>query len=169
MNIIAQIIGFAGIAANALIYQQNSRLEILRMKLISDLLWAIHYFLIGAYSAAAIACIGIMREIVFIKRKRLSSLIIFLILSFGSAILTWNGYSSLLPSIASAASVISFYIGKSEITRIMSFPISGCMGTYSALTGSVAGVVNELLTVTSSIVALARSRGKRENQTVELK
>ena len=43
------------------------------------------------------------------------------------------------------------------------------MGTYSALNGSVAGVVNELLTVTSSIVALARSRGKRENQAVELK
>lgn len=167
MNIAAQIIGFIGIAANALIYQKNNRLSILRMKLISDLLWAVHYLLIGAYSAAAIACIGITREIVFIKRKRLSSLIIFLILSFGSAILTWNGYSSLLPSIASAASVISFYIGKSEITRIISFPISGCMGTYSVLNGSVAGVVNELLTVTSSVIALAINRGKRENQAVE--
>ena len=41
------------------------------------------------------------------------------------------------------------------------------MGTFSAINGSVAGVVNELLTVTSSIVALVRSRGNRDNQAVE--
>ena len=60
----------------------------------------------------------------------------------------------MLPSIASATSVVSFYIGNSLLTRLLSFPISACMGTYSAMNGSIAGIANELLTVASSAAAL---------------
>ena len=154
MEITAQLIGFAGIIVNALIYQQSDRSSILKIKLTSDVLWAAHFFMLGAYSAAAVACIGILREFVFMRRKKLSSLIFFLILSFASAALTWKGPACVLPSIASATSVVSFYIGNSLLTRLLSFPISACMGTYSALNGSIAGIANEILTVASSAAAL---------------
>lgn len=48
ISIAAQIIGFIGIAVNVLIYQQKNRASILRMKLASDVLWAVHYLMIGA-------------------------------------------------------------------------------------------------------------------------
>lgn len=162
MEITAQLIGFAGIIVNALIYQQSDRASILKIKLTSDVLWAAHFSMLGAYSAAAVACIGILREFVFMKRKKLSSLIFFLILSFVSAALTWKGPVSILPSVASAASVVSFYIGNSLLTRLLSFPISACMGMYSAMNGSIAGIVNELLTVTSSAAALFIYRKQRK-------
>lgn len=162
MEITAQLIGFAGIIVNALIYQQSDRASILKIKLTSDVLWAAHFSMLGAYSAAAVACIGILREFVFMKRKKLSSLIFFLILSFVSAALTWKGPASILPSAASAASVVSFYIGNSLLTRLLSFPISACMGMYSAMNGSIAGIVNELLTVASSAAALFIYRKQRK-------
>ena len=46
LNITAQLIGFAGIAVNALIYQQKNRESLLKMKLTSDVIWAVHYLMI---------------------------------------------------------------------------------------------------------------------------
>mgnify|MGYP005795012949 FL=1 len=158
LNITAQLIGFAGIAVNALIYQQKNRESLLKMKLTSDVIWAVHYLMIEAYTATAVACLGVLREFVFMKRKKASSLICFLILALLSAVITWNGCVSLLPSAASVTSVVSFYLGIPCVSRITAFPISICMGIYSALNGSYAGVANEILTVISPVVGLIRSR-----------
>ena len=70
MREIAQIIGFFGIVANLLIYQQKTQNRVLLFKLISDIIWAAHYFLLGAFSGAAVACIGILRESVFMLSKK---------------------------------------------------------------------------------------------------
>lgn len=119
---------------NVLIYQQKNRASILRMKLASDVLWAVHYLMISAYTAVAVACLGILREIVFMKRKRLSSLIAFLILGLVSAVVTWKGWLSLLPTMASMLSVVSFFLGVPFVSRIASFPISAL-------------ICNEILTI----------------------
>lgn len=100
INIAAQIVGFVGITVNVLIYQQKNRASILKMKLVSDVLWAVHYLMIGAYTAVAVACLGILREFVFMKRKKLSSLVAFLILGLFSVAVTWKGWLSLLPTMA---------------------------------------------------------------------
>lgn len=164
-DIIAQVIGFIGIAANMLIYQQKDRASILWTKLISDVLWAAHYLMIGAYTAVAVACLGILREFVFMKRKKPSSLVIFLILSVVSAAVTWKGWLSVLPAMASMMSVVSFYLGIPFVSRVVSFPISALMGTYSFMSGSAAGVCNEILTVTSSLFALVFRREKKNRVT----
>jgi hypothetical protein len=60
--------------------------------------------------------------------------------------------------IASIVSVISFWIGKPKVSRVLSFPISACMLSYDLLLTPIAiwGVANEILAVSSSIFGLIR-------------
>lgn len=160
-NLIVQLIGVCGIVCNMLIYQQKTRERVLEIKLISDVIWAIHYFALDALSAACVACIGILRETAFLKtdkRGRAAKIwfCIFILISLASAALTWQSVYSVLPACASVLSIISFAQGKPKWNRRLSFPISACMGCYGFINGSVAGVINEILTVISSIAGCVR-------------
>ncbi|MBE5869624.1 MAG: YgjV family protein [Lachnospiraceae bacterium] len=71
-----------------MIYQQKSRKSLLIYKLSSNVLWMLHYLLLAAYSGAAIAGIGIFRELIFCR----------LLCSVVSAVFTWKRPLSVLPA-----------------------------------------------------------------------
>jgi hypothetical protein len=155
------IAGALGIGANMAIYQQKDRTRILIWKLISDVLWALHYFLLGAYSGCAVAVIGMAREGIFINKdkkwaKHVFWLYFFLGVSLASAILTWKSAASLLPATASMLSVISFWQNKPNFTRFAAFPISICMLSYDIFSGSYMGICNEIFTLLSATLGLVR-------------
>lgn len=164
------IFGLAGVLSTIFIYQQKSRVGLLIAKLISDIIWFMYYFLQAAYSGAAVAVIGIIRELIFINKekkwaKHIIWLYFFIALAIISAIITWKSWFSILPMVASIVSVISFWIGKPKTSRILSFPISACMLSYDLLLSPFAiwGVANEILAVSSSIVGLVRlDKNKKE-------
>lgn len=159
--IIATAIGALGIVFNILIYQQKSGRRLLICKLISDFSWALHYLLLNAYSAMLIAIIGIFREFVFFNQdKRWAKsrlwLVFFLCCGVGSAIFTWESAFSLLPATASAISVISFWLNRPHVSRILAFPISSCMLTYDVFCRSYTGMLNEILTLFSAGLGIIR-------------
>lgn len=166
-----QAIGFAGIAVNTLVYQQKTRLHMLLCKLSSDIIWFVHYLLLGAYGGAAVAAIGCLRESVFItrwgeKHKHIAALV-FMVILLLSAAATWRGAMSLLPATASSMAVYSFAEGRPRLTRLLSLPISACMLTYGVLCGSVAALVGEILSLTSAVIGIwrydVRHDGRRRN------
>lgn len=164
---LSNIFGILGIGSTVLIYQQKTRKGLVLSKLLSDVIWFLYYFSLSAYSGAAIAVIGMVRELVFINKDKKWAkhpiwLVFFLTLSFGCAVFTWKNAFSLLPCIASAVSVISFWIGKPKLSRILSYPISACMLTYDIASGAILGIVNELFTVVSSVIGAIRHDRKRE-------
>ena len=164
------IFGLAGVLSTVFIYQQKTRVGLLVAKLISDIIWFMYYFLQAAYSGAAVAVIGIIRELIFINKekkwaKHIFWLYFFIALAIISAIITWKSWFSILPMLASIVSVISFWIGKPKTSRLLSFPISGCMLSYDLLLSPIAiwGVANELLAISSSIIGLLRlDKAKKE-------
>ena len=163
------VFGILGICSTVLIYQQKTRKGLVLSKLLSDVIWFLYYFSLMAYSGAAIALIGMLRELVFVNKEKKWAkhplwLVLFLTLSFGCAYFTWKNAFSLLPCIASAVSVISFWIGNPKLSRIMSYPISACMLTYDIACVAVLGIINELFTVISSIVGAIRLDRKKENK-----
>lgn len=158
---IGQIIGAAGILLNMAIYQQKSRKRLLFFKLLSDVAWCLHYMLLGAYAGAAVGLIGCARELVFIhdNKKWAAKRIwvpIFVCISILSAVLTWKSLWSILPACASVMSVLSFAKADPKTSRMMCFPISGCMLTYDISCSSYTGIVNELLTLISGIIGVVR-------------
>lgn len=173
MIILSNIFGFLGICSTVIIYQQKNRKALLVCKLLSDLIWFLHYLFLGAYSGAAIAAIGAFRELVFVNREKrwgrsMLWLPFFIIVSVVCTVLTWKSVFSVFTCVASCLSVIGFYIGKPRLSRILSFPISACMLTYDIASRSIAGIVNEIFAITSSIVGLLiLDRKRRTNDTTE--
>lgn len=170
MEIAAQIVGFIGIITGAIIYQQKTRKGLMIMKLISDVIWALHYILLGAYSGMAICVLAVFRELIFMNRGKYkwASLIIWPIIfasaALGTAALTWNGPISILPAVASATSVIAFWIGKPRLSRTLAFPIASEMVIYDIFNGSYAGIINEAIGITSAIIGIIRLDIKRKNK-----
>lgn len=163
---IANVVGIIGIAANILIYQQKNHKKLLLYKLLSDFIWALHYILLSANSAALIASVNIFREFVFYNKDKKWAksklwLIFFLLCSFISAILTYKNLFSILPAIASILSVISFWISNANITRIFAYPISFSMFSYDIFCMSYMGLINEIFTLTSTTLGIIRYRKKK--------
>ena len=161
MQILANILGAAGVVIGILLYQQKNRKSLLAYKLTLDLIWLVHYILIGAFSGAAVAGIAACREIIFVKRdpKKSSAMIwlpIFISAAIATTILTWNNAFSLFTMFASCIAVISFFIGNPKLSRILAFPVCGCMLTYDVACRSLAGVINETVAILSSLVGIIR-------------
>jgi hypothetical protein len=170
MGVLIQLSGVLGISVNAIIYQQRKNKKLLFYKLISDFLWFLHYLLLGAHSGALVAAIGIFREMIFINQNKKSAkgkywLLTFIACSILTSIFSWKGLFSLLPAIASAISVISFWKSNPKLTRILALVISSCMFTYDVACGSYMGIANEILTTTSAIFGILRYDIIRKNAT----
>ena len=58
MNWLVDGLGILGILTNIIIYQQKTRKRLLIWKLISDMIWIMHYWLLGAYSVSRPACLS---------------------------------------------------------------------------------------------------------------
>lgn len=169
---IAITLGIGGIFCNFAIYQQKTRKNLLLTKLIANCFWTLHYAFLSAWSGAAICCIGVLRESIFLNNHRKWAksklwLLLFVLLSIISAIFTWKNPYSILPSVASVLSVYSFWRGNPSLTKILSFPISISFLTYNIAFGSFIGIINEIFVLTSTVIALIKicrkSRLKRDN------
>ncbi len=165
MKWIAIVFGIGGIACNFAIYQQKTRKKLLFLKLIANCLWTFHYTFLGAFSGAAICSIGILRESIFLNNHRKWArsklwLVLFVLLSIVSAILTWKNPYSILPSVASVLSVYSFWKGRPDLTRVLSFPISISFLIYNIVSASYVGILNEIFVLVSTIIAIFKTGPK---------
>lgn len=165
---IAMIIGILGIAANCIIYQQKNGKNLLLWKLISDVLWLLHYMFLHAYSGCAVALIGVFRELVFYRenkkgQKRPFFLMFFIIVTICSSILTWKGIASIFPALASVISIVGFWKANPKISRKLAFPISGLMLSYDLTCNSYMGIVNEILTMCATAIAIIHNRKVDKN------
>ena len=122
-----KIIGWVAVAVSCVIFLGRKRRTILLSKFTADVLWFFHYFLIGAYSGAALNVLALGRESIFYhKEKKWAShkfwLYLILGLTIFSCLLTWEGPISLLPMIGSCSAVISFWCTKPVHIRLMAIP-----------------------------------------------
>lgn len=167
MTLVGKIVGYIAIVASMLIYQQKTRKNLLICKAVTDVLWIIHYFLLGAYTGAIVTCVALVREVVFFRsdwRNKSSKLIlvIFLCISALCTALTWGGVFSIFAMLCSMLSIVSFWIGEPKVSRIMAFPISGCMLIYGVANGSVAVLINEVLVMVSSMIGILKHDRKKK-------
>ncbi len=157
-----------GIILNMLVYQQKNRTDLLRCKLGVDSMSFFSYLFLGAYTGVAVAAISLVRSVVFINRTRYkwadsrAWMYIFIALVILSGMFTWKNIFSLLPMTASMISVISFWIGKPRVSRILAFPVSACMMTYDFTVQAYIYIIGEILTIISSILGIIRNDIKKD-------
>jgi hypothetical protein len=167
MMLVGKIAGYTAIVASVLIYQQKNKRNLLICKAVTDVLWIVHYLLLGAYTGVVVTCVALVREVVFFRSDRHNKtgkliLACFLFISVACSAFTWGGIFSVFAMLGSMLSIVSFWIGEPKVSRIMAFPISGCMLIYGVSNGSVAVLINEVLVMVSSAIGIMKHDRKKK-------
>lgn len=164
LQIIGQFVGILGVIDSIIIYQQKTRKGLLISKLIGDVLWGASYFMLGSIGGGAVCVIAIFRELVFINRGKhkwadgIGWLFVFIALALSSIIYSWetDGAWCIATAVASAISVYGFWNGSPKLSRILRFPISTCMLTYDIVFGALMAILNEALSLVSTVIGIVR-------------
>ena len=167
INALVIIFGALGVIGNIVIYQLKSGKKILLSKLVSDISWTLHYIFLTAFSGAAIAGIGIIRDCIFVNKDKKWAqsslwLWLFLILSVVSAYFTWNGIFSLLPAFASVLLIFSLWKNDPMLICVLAFPISIAMLVYNIFCMSYFGITNEILTLISAVIGVVKNKKQQK-------
>jgi hypothetical protein len=161
---IAQIIGFVPMVLSYFVFHFNNRKAIITTKAISDLLWMIHFLMLGAYTGAFTNAVCAVRGFVFAqrgKKKWASGMIIpiiFCIFTLSVTLISWSGFKSLLPVIGSCLGIIGFWSNDSKNIRKFNFPGLVLWLIYGILTLSLSTIICNIVSITSIIITEIKLR-----------
>lgn len=161
MEILIQAIGFFGIAASIISFQCKKHNSILFFRTMNEFLFAIQYFMLGAYTGMAMNIVGCIRNCIFSKqveknKSTTTSIIIFGALFFIFGVVTWQGAKSILIIIAKILSTMAYGNKNTTFVRGTILITSTSWLIYNASIWSVAGVLCEAFTLLSIIVGIIR-------------
>lgn len=166
MKILAQIFGVAAMFFLFAIYQKDNRRGMLISKLSADVCWVVHYSLLGGIAGVIPNAVGIIRELVFINRKKhkWASLIVwpmlFILINWGLGFRTFYSWYNILPIIASTFVTISLWIDNPKLTKIITLPICTSFIIYDVFVCSYIGIINEAISIISILINLIKEKNK---------
>ena len=135
-EIIAQIIGFVALLCYLLSYQLRSNRGLYLAQTAGNFLFMIQFLLLGAYSG----CVNLI------------------IAAFAAVlVLTWDGWTSLLPFAAMTTCTVAFWTDNAlNIRKANLFVACPSWIIYDVVFHSWAGVLNETITIVSIMVSVWR-------------
>ena len=168
MNLIIQGIGLVGMIMCLLCFHCRRQKNVLLIKLVADVSWTTHYFLLGALSGGIANTICFIRECAYLldknEKRRYVWLALFISLNWVSAIFTWKGIESILPAMVTTLGAYSFWQKNVKVTRIIGIMTGSLMFTYDIFAKSYVGMVSESFTILSASLALMRFKKSPNHQ-----
>lgn len=160
-EIVAQAAGILGIVAAVLAFQCKRHRNLMIFRTANELLFAVQYALLGAYTGMAMNLIGCVRNMTFagmVERKKntmwaryLFSAVVLLFIAF-----TWEGPKSLLSGIAKTVTTFAYGSKRTSLVRALTLCTSTAWLIYNVLVDSWAGVACEVFTLVSIVVGILR-------------
>ncbi len=124
------------------------------------LLWATHFYLLGAVTGSAVNLMAAVRFCVYYNIKPSGRNVwvmwSFIGLTALATVMTWRGAISLLPFIGTATGVVAFWQKKPKYIRRLALLSSPPWFIYAAIYGSYPGMVTEALLMGSNFVGQYR-------------
>lgn len=155
-----QFIGFVGLGVSFLVFQVNRRRSMLRVQIIALLIYSLHFFLLGAFTGAALNIVGATRNYLFDKlhEHKHSNWLpwIFIVVFSIATLLTWQGPLSLLPAIGMIGGTIAFWQSKPETMRLLALISPPAWLAYNLISGSYAGAIAEIIILSSTLLGIYR-------------
>lgn len=171
MDLIIQLIGFLGLAMSIIAFYFKKHKGIVLCKAASELVFALQYVLLGAWTAAVLDCISVVRNFLFYKlvKKNISTLPV--IIGFGifvvaTGFVTYDGIVSLLPIGSKLLTTVSYGMKKEKWLRIITLPSCILWIIYNLFVGSIAGVLTDSLTLVTLLIAMYQYDFKRQTDGV---
>jgi len=161
-NWIIQAIGFFGLLFLAFSFQNNNRKHLLILILIGQLIFLVHFILLGAWTAVAMNSVGAFRTLIFQYREQKkwadSSLwpIVFIAGFFVFGFLTWQSWYSILPMIAMSIETIGLWMKNTRTIRIINIFPHPPWFIYDMIVGSWPGIITEILIFSSVLIGIWR-------------
>ena len=161
MNWLVDGLGVLGIVTTIMVYQQKTRKRMLICKLITDIVWILHYWTLGAYSAIAITIVAVLRSIVFLNEdhrwaQSKAWLFIFLAASVVLSLIAWQNAYSALTLTTSLLCIVAYWLAQPRLTRLLSIPAAILTLIYNFIYHSREGVLCEFFIIASAVVGYFR-------------
>lgn len=155
--LLVQLIGFIAVLGAFFMFLANNRHMMLRIHVLSSLLWALHYFLLGAPTGAAVNILRAGRDYAFDRYRNLKWIYpISLGLLVLVAILSWHDWTSIFPIIATVIGTTALWQKSPRKIRYFSLFVPPFWFAYNVTNGSIAGMVNDLIIFSSVVVGIYR-------------
>ena len=160
-SIIATIFGILGLISTILIYQQRENRHLLVYKILTDLLFIVHYTANGNTAVVAVTWVAVLRSIVLLNRRHAWArhpcwFPIFMGLSVLFSIFGWQDLTSLLTAAGSLLCITAYFLCSPRMTRILSIPASLLFLINVCFHFSLWGVLCECFILVSAIVGILR-------------
>ena len=170
--IVIQAIGFLGLAVSVLSFQPKSYQAVIWLRVISEIIFAVQYFLLGAYTGMATNILSAVTNSVYrelVKRNKSTKIcrVVFAFLFVITGILTWQGVISLLVILAKVLSSVANGLGKAKTIRYMNLGIMMLWNVHDIIVFSIAGVLSNMATIVSILIAIFRNDRKNGKQEKE--
>ena len=158
---VIQCIGFTGTLLFFFSYQCKSSRNLFRIQFLSYFIYTIHLILLGAMTGGISYIINTFRSFClggkWESAKSWGMCAVICFLQIITLVLTWSGWISILPVAANIASTIGGYSHNPRKIRLAGMFINSPLWiVYNAMSGSLAGILDEVVTELSMIISIFR-------------
>lgn len=173
IQIIAQSIGFIALALVFLSYQFNKRSTILLFLILVQILFVIHYGLLGAWIGSAMNLVSAIRTYIFKQRENHSWAnqrfwpYLFMSISWLSGIFTWNSLLCILPIIAMTIDTWVAWTLKPKTIRFLTLIPRPMWFIYDITVHSYPGLIGETVTFVSVLIGIIRFDILHKNNSIK--
>ncbi len=159
MDILIQVIGILGLIISVAAFQFKKHSHIVLSKMTSELVFAAQYVLLGAWTAAVLDFISVIRNLLFMKlvKKNISTtpvIVVFGLFVIATGFFTFDGFVSLLPIGSKLLTTVSYGMKNERLLRIITLPSCIMWIIYNLFVGSIAGILTDTITLGSLLLAM---------------
>ena len=168
--LIAQTFGIIGMALNAVSYQAKKQRTIILLQFFGGAFFVVNMYMLDAYMGALLNVLGVIRAAVYANKDKIKNIklcsaafILAFLLSyvavftvFDKDLTVFNAVVELLPLAAMTAMTIAFSSSSAQTVRRFALFSSPCWLIYNSLVFSLGGILCEVLTLSSVLIAIAR-------------
>ncbi len=160
-EVVIQIIGFVGMFLSIISFQSKSYQKIVWLRVLSEFVFAVQYFLLGATTGMVTNLTSCVTNSVYRERIKRGKKVAGFQIAFGLlfailGILSWHGYVSLLAIAAKVLSTVANGNANPKTIRIINLIISPLWLVYDIIVFSLAGVLSDAFTLVSIVLAMVR-------------
>ena len=158
-DLIIQLIGFLALAASLISFQFKKHNHILLLRTASELIFALQYIFLGAWTAAIMDGISVVRNMLYtalVKKNRPTTpvIIVFSLFVIVTGLIAYDGIISLLPIVSKLLTTVSYGMKKERWLRFITLPSCIFWIIYNAYVGSAAGILADSMTLVSLLIAM---------------
>ncbi len=158
-DLVIQLIGFLALASSLISFQFKKHGRILLFRTASELIFALQYILLGAWTAAIMDGISVVRNMLYtslVKKNRSTTpvIVVFCIFVVATGLIAFDGIISLLPIISKLLTTVSYGMKKEKWLRLITLPSCIFWIIYNVFVGSAAGVLADSMTLISLLIAM---------------